>query len=83
MNTKIEFKGCKHLDFDPNYAAKRQLTEHGLFWLREQQPSMVQFCKKRGRLNGCKSCLSERYRSCSEYEEITHIIDLPIAELES
>jgi hypothetical protein len=31
----------------------------GLFWLRDQEPSMVQFCKLKGRLYGCQACLSE------------------------
>jgi len=81
--TKVEFKGCEHLDFDPNYSAKRQATQKGLFWMRSIEPSMVQFCKKRGRVYGCQACLSEDEKGCNDYIETTHIVELPIAELEN
>lgn len=77
------FAGCKHLDFSPNYDAKRQLTTKGLFWMREREPQMVQFCKKRGRIYGCESCLSLATAQCGMYEEIQHSIDVPNAEIES
>ena len=51
----LEFNACKQLDFDNNYAAKRQMLGNGkLFWFRNVDPDlprMVQFCKLRGRLN--------------------------------
>ena len=81
--TVVEFKGCKFLDFEPNYVAKRQATPAGLFWMREQSPQMVQFCKKRGRVYGCETCLTEAKKACNDFEETTHFVELPIAELES
>lgn len=80
--TIAKFKGCEFLDFSPNYAAKRQQTSMGLFWMRDASPSMVQFCKKKGRLYGCDACLSEANKQCNSYAEVTHEIELPIAELE-
>jgi hypothetical protein len=82
MNTTVTFKGCAHLDFDPHYTAKRQLTNMGLFWLRDQEPSMVQFCKLKGRLYGCQACLSESNKQCNSYEEIEHNINLPTKEIQ-
>lgn len=81
--TTVSFTGCAYLDFNPTYAAKRQATSMGLFWLRDTSPQMVQFCKKRGRIYGCKACLSEENRHCDSYDEITHEITLPVEELES
>ena len=93
MKTKIKFKGCKDLDFSDNYrpACKRQLiklgTDSKLFWMRpdygENNPLMVQFCKKRGRLNNPELCLSESHSMCSDYEEIEHIVSVDKEELES
>lgn len=79
----IEFTGCKHLDFEPNYDAIRQVTPMGLFWMRKQEPSMVQFCKRRGRLYGPLACLGSENARCGDYEESEHFIELPLAELES
>jgi|AntAceMinimDraft_17_1070374.scaffolds.fasta_scaffold35311_2 hypothetical protein len=79
----LKFKGCEHLDFNPNYSAKRQQTVHGLFWMRERSPQMVQFCKKRGRINGCVSCLSEADKGCNDYSEKELVVELTILELES
>ena len=64
---EIKFKGCRHLDFEPNYSnCKRQLTSQGLFWLRDAIPCMVQFCKLKGRIYGCQSCLSFENKRCNE-----------------
>lgn len=82
MNTVI-FKGCEYLDFEPKYDAKRQQTGMGLFWMREREPSMVQFCKKRGRLYGCQACLSESNKQCSDFNEVEHAVQVPVEELES
>lgn len=83
MDTTVKFTGCEHLDFEPAYAAKRQLTSEGLFWMRKVEPSMVQFCKKNGRIYGCGSCLSEKNKQCDSYHEVEHIIQVPTEELES
>lgn len=77
------FNGCEHLDFEPNYAAKRQQTPMGLFWMREAEPSMVQFCKKKGRIYGCQSCLSEASKQCNSFNEVEHRVSVPVEELES
>jgi len=73
---KVEFKGCKHLDFSDSYSAKKQLLGTGsVFWLRNvpsDLPSMVQFCKMRGRLNSPDACIGECKAQCSDYEEIEH-----------
>ena len=51
-----------------------------LFWLRpvidKTYPAMVQFCKKRGRLNYPESCLRKEDAKCNDYEEIEHCIML-------
>jgi hypothetical protein len=84
MSNIVTFCGCKHLDFRAVYAAKRQQTPMGLFWLRpSERLSMVQFCLLKGRIYGCESCLSKGTAQCLLYEEIVHEIDVPIAELES
>lgn len=83
MAYKVIFTGCEHLDFEPKYSAKRQQTEMGLFWMREAAPSMVQFCKKKGRLYGCQSCLCEQEKQCNSYNEVTHEVEVSIDELNS
>jgi len=85
---EIKFNGCKHLDFEPNYGGcKRQLLGSGeLFWIRNtapDNPSMVQFCKQRGRLNNPEACLNEKNKQCSDYKMIQHVIESEIAEIES
>jgi len=83
MENIIKFNGCEHLDFEPHFTAKRQQTNIGLFWLRDVEPSMVQFCKKKGRIYGCQSCLSERNKQCNSYNEVEHCISVPKNELEN
>lgn len=83
---RFEFKGCMYLDFTENYDAKRQALHDGsLFWLRDQtqNPSMVQFCTKKGRLGGCGSCKSKDLAICSSYLEVTHKVRVPKTEIDS
>jgi len=85
---EIKFTGCKHLDFAPNYTAKRQMMGNGcLFWMRKVEPSlpaMVQFCKLRGRLNYPEACVcSQKNAQCNDYEEYLHVINVTKEELES
>lgn len=82
---KIKFKACKHLDFSDNYSAEKALIdikgEIKVCWDRpvidESYPALVQFCKKRGRLNNPECCLSEDNKMCSDYEEIEHKVSNP------
>lgn len=83
MGNIVKFRGCEHLDFETRYTAKRQQTPKGLFWMREAAPSMVQFCKKKGRIYGCESCLSEANKQCNSYNEIEHSVSVSLEELES
>lgn len=81
MSEQMTFTGCKHLDFDDNYVARKQILGSGeVFWLRDVEPglpAMVQFCKLRGRLNFPTACLKECNKQCSEYEAVTHNVDVP------
>ena len=81
---KITFTGCKHLDFGDEYTCRKQIMgnagEPTVFWMRDvpsDLPSMVQFCKLRGRLNNPHACLTEETRMCPEYEEIKHTVEVP------
>ena len=74
----VRFTACKYLDFSDNYFAKKQLLSGGkVFWLREAPyegaARMVQFCKKRGRINFATGCTSVETAVCSDYEEIEHL----------
>jgi len=77
----MKFAACKYLDFSDNYynATKQVLGGGKVFWFRKAviggTPSMVQFCKKRGRLNSPEACTSEHYAKCSDYVEIEHEVD--------
>jgi hypothetical protein len=87
----IEFTGCTWLDFELNYSAQRQLIMEGnavkLCWRRAtvtpDMPGLVQFCKKRGRLNRPLACLSERKAECHLYAEAEHIVEVSEGELNS
>ncbi len=72
----MKFTACKHLDFSDSYAAKKQVLGSGkVFWLRDvgpNLPSMVQFCKKRGRINDPEACTSEQHAACGDYENFNH-----------
>lgn len=82
MKKEIEFTACEHLDFSDSYAAKKDAivigSETKICWNRpvidSSYPSLVQFCKKRGRLNSPESCLSESCKMCSEYNDFSHIV---------
>lgn len=84
---EVKFNACKHLDFEEKYInCKRQmLYNNKLFWLREKVPAdfpkMVQFCKKRGRMNAPGYCLNEDCAGCSDYEDFEHIVDVDEEEL--
>lgn len=80
----IKFTACSHLDFSDNYAAKKNLIsingETKVCWNRPvldpHDPSLVQFCKLRGRMNSPGECLCEISKGCSDYKEIQHNVDL-------
>jgi len=77
----VKFTACKHLDFSDNYYAKKQLLSGGkVFWLREAPyegaARLVQFCKKRGRINFATGCTSAETAVCSDYEEIEHFVNV-------
>jgi hypothetical protein len=78
---EMKFTACKHLDFSDNYAAKKQVLGNDVvFWVRDVSydptlPSMVQFCKFRGRLNNPERCTQKRFAACGDYEEFEH--DVP------
>ena len=80
----IKFTACKHLDFDDNYSAEKVLIsgcgETKVCWDRpvvdESYPGLVQFCKKRGRMNKPELCTCEEKKGCSDYEDFNHEINL-------
>ena len=86
MKKEIKFRACIHLDFSDNYVAEKELIENcgetKVCWDRpvidESYPKLVQFCKKRGRLNNPESCLCEEYKLCNDYEETTHIVTIDL-----
>lgn len=88
----FNFTGCKHLDFDrARYAPtcdRNAISTNGqqhVFWFRKRETTsaMVQFCKKRGRLNHQSSCIGKCNARCSDYADHNHSIVVPLAELES
>jgi len=80
MKNELTFTGCEHLDFSDNFTAKKEPIEimgkTKIYWKRqvidETDPSKVQFCKLRGRLNVPDACLFKMTKECSEYNEIEH-----------
>ena len=82
----MKFTACKYLDFTNNYSAHKQpLVDTGkVCWRRpscyEGAPEMVQFCRKRGRLNNPYHCTTNELARCDLYEDYEH--DVPDAELE-
>ena len=79
----IKFKACESLDFDNDYAAKKDLIALGetkVFWMRPtvdpELPTMVQFCKKVGRLNSPEACTSCGKAMCGDYVEILHEVEV-------
>lgn len=82
MKTEINFLACKHLDFADNYTAKKETigTKYGtkICWHRptidSSYPSLVQFCRLRGRLNYPTACLCQGDKMCSEYNDFNHTV---------
>ena len=78
MSKEIKFKACEHLDFADNYSAKKVLFSTKVCWGRKMVdglfPRLIQYCKKRGRLNYPESCLSEADKMCSDYKEFEHTV---------
>jgi len=80
----IKFKACEFLDFSDNYTAKKELiairNETKVCWDRPvidgSYPRLVQFCKKRGRLNNPECCLTEDKKMCSDFNEMEHLVKL-------
>ena len=81
----MKFHACKYLDFSRDYRAQKQIinTIAGpkVFWLRNGDPSMVQFCFKRGRLNDPLACTSKEEARCRLYEEVEH--EVPDEEIDN
>lgn len=84
METQIKFNACEHLDFSDNYTAKKEPIQDGgvtkVCWNRpvidESFPKLVQFCKKRGRLNSPEICLCEQNKRCSDFKDFEHVVTL-------
>lgn len=81
---EVIFNACKHLDFSDSYNAKKELIgNYGITkvcWDRsvidDSYPRLVQFCKKRGRLNNPESCLRISDKCCNDYEDFEHIVTI-------
>lgn len=77
---EITFTGCKHLDFTDHFAAKKGPIYVGgqtkICWDRgnidDTRPSLVQFCKLRGRLNHPEMCLCEETKQCGDFSDGEH-----------
>lgn len=86
MKQEINFLACEHLDFSDSYSAKKDAinTKFGtkICWNRpvidSTYPSLVQFCKKRGRLNNPESCLCESNKMCSDYNDFNHTVTFEV-----
>lgn len=83
LDPTISFKACEYLDFSDTYSAEKHLISVGgcpkAFWMRNVEadlPSMVQFCKLRGRLNEPQACLDAGHAYCDKYNEVTHTLFL-------
>ena len=81
--SREKFTACKHLDFGNSYNAKKnRISSNGktkVCWSRLvidfTFPSLVQFCKLRGRLNDPEACLCEKDKRCGEYVDFEHIVE--------
>jgi len=70
---KMKLVPCKHLDYEPHYDAELRTAAPDFpevrYWHRkapyEGAPVNVQFCKKRGRINGIFQCYTGEL-SCYE-----------------
>ena len=79
---ELKFTACKFLDFTDTYSAKKELINNlgvtKLVWHRKvldtTYPSLVQFCKRIGRLNNAEACLCKLTAQCNDYEEQEHIV---------
>jgi hypothetical protein len=89
----LEFVACSQLEFDDSYTnyksgVRRQIINHDgtkLCWKRfdpEGVMMLVQFCKRRGRLNRPQACLSKEETHCPDYNPIIHRVDVPFEETE-
>jgi len=72
----IKFTCCDALDFSDSYPAQKHLIASGgatkVTWDRSgpfRQPMLVQFCKKRGRLNSAEACLDKAHAACNDYND--------------
>lgn len=80
----LKFIACEFLDFEDNYTAKKEIINHNnskkICWNRptidNSYPSLVQFCKKRGRLNNPTSCLCNKDKACNDYKDFNHNVSL-------
>jgi hypothetical protein len=90
---EFRFKGCKNLEFDKkNYPSCRRIPIPGnptyLCWERpDPHPRLCQYCKiGRRRINKYFSCLDkysfDGHTKCTRYEEIEHIVSVPISEIQ-
>ena len=72
----VTFSCCEHLDFSDNYTARKNLISSDgatkVTWDRRGPygMSLVQFCKKCGRINVPEGCLSEDRAACLDYSEV-------------
>ena len=79
---EIKFTACEHLDFSDNYTAKKEaISMQGttkVCWDRpvidDTYPRLVQFCKKRGRINNPEMCMCEQTKMCGDYSEMNHVV---------
>ena len=80
----LKFTACKYLDFSDNYTAEKNLIqvegEMKVCWNRpvidDSFPQLVQFCKKRGRMNNPEMCVCVENQQCQDYEDVIHEVDL-------
>ncbi|NCC05821.1 MAG: hypothetical protein EOM37_17680 [Proteobacteria bacterium] len=82
---QIKFTACKHLSYDKDaYGQSCALNLLGgdmkAVWNRKNPPypgapSLVQFCKLRGRLNSPTACLRKCDAMCRSYEDFEHAIN--------
>ena len=82
MKQEIKFNACEFLDFSDSYSAKKEPISSGgvtkICWDRpvidSSYPALVQFCKKRGRLNNPECCLYDENKQCTDYKDVEHIV---------
>ena len=81
---EIKFTACEQLDFSDHYIAKKELIGSGgvtkVCWDRpvidDSYPRLVQFCKKRGRMNNPECCLCEKDKGCMDYKDFEHTVEV-------